>query len=284
VRGAARGLIPAVVALAWTVLAVPRSIDAAPFVPAFQQAVRGLDGGQFLEDEPIWVCDPGQPAAGNPAGGSIVHGFRIVGRDDQGRAVPGEVQPAVAGSASREGVDFARAGEFVQSLGRPRRDEVYPLGGPTPGGLRAGLYEIRPATGDTARVLARFRVLRPRGSELAVRGALARAARLAAMTDPARRAEAARLYEAVLARYPRTSYRTAIYAGLWRVRAHSSFAGREARWLEQIFAHFHGTCFGTWALDVYMREVPPDEARTLLRRLVGLYPDTSLSRAAARYL
>jgi hypothetical protein len=89
----------------------------------------------------------------------------------------------------------------------------------------------------------------------------------------------------VLERYPRTSYVTSIYAGLWRVRAHTqAFAGDPGTWLDRIFAGFHDSCFGVWALDRFMADVPAAESRPRLRRLVGLYPDTVLARAAAIYL
>ena len=270
-RGAARGLIAAL-----ALCALAPAAGAAPPVAPFFPEVRGLDGGQFLEDEPVWVCDARTSTPGDASGRFLVHDFVLAGVEDGGRVVP---SPAVASKIAAQG---ARAGEFVQSLAPfPRRD-LHPLGPWTSGGLKAGRYEIRTA-GDQ-RVVARFRVLPPRASELAVRSALARAARLALMDAAAGQANAARLYESVLARYPRTSYRSAIYAGLWRVRAHTAYAGRESAWLEEVFAHFHDTCFGTWALDVFMRDVPAEVARPRLKKLVGLYPDTPLSRAAARYL
>lgn len=268
--------------------------------PGFGRAVRELDGAQFLEDEPIWLCDDGEPNAGIGRG-DLLHDFRILGFDERGRRVPKPPPPGwnAASAWSRAAIGLAdlrrpRAGEFVQSLRLPPRADLHALGPwpGTPGGLAAGRYEVRrgllfaddPSLVDTATVFARFQVLAPRKSEEAVRAALARAARLAAQDDSTRHADAARLYEAVLARYPRTSYRTLVYAGLWRVREHTAYAADPGAWLEEVFAHFHSTCFGVWALDVFMSDVPNDEARPRLRRLVGLYPDTMLSRAAARYL
>jgi hypothetical protein len=118
-----------------------------------------------------------------------------------------------------------------------------------------------------------------------VRAALARAARLSLSSSVEDQAQAARLYESVLERYPRTSYVTVIYAGLWRVRCHTrAYAADAAAWLDRIFATFHDACFGVWALDRFMADVPAEESRPLLRRLVGLYPDTKLARAAGVYL
>ena len=281
-RGAARGLIARVaVGLALGLAAAPGAADPV-------RAVRDLDGEQFLEDEPIWLFD-GDAALPAGSEGFLDLPFRLVGRD-----AGGETVLRLQGDGKGTTVPSRRAGELSASfLARPRPD-LHPLGPGPMGGLRAGNYEVRPARGDTTRVLARFRVLEPRGSELAVRAAIARAARLAdtaaagpagrAGVDRAALARSARLCEAVLARYPRTSYRTAIYAMLWRVREASSYRDEPGRWLEEVFAHFHNTAFGVWALDRYMGDVPPEEARLRLRKLVGLYPDTRVSRAAARWL
>jgi hypothetical protein len=150
------------------------------------------------------------------------------------------------------------------------------------GGLRAGTYEV--AMGK-AKPTATFRVLAPRASEAAVRAALARAARLSRSSDDSTRAQAARLYEAVFERYPRTSYVTSIYAGLWRLRTFTKgYAADPGLWLDAVFAHFHDSCFGVWALDRFMTDIPAAQARPRLRKLVGLYPDTRLSRAAAAWL
>ena len=240
------------------------------------RSVRELDGGQFLEDEPIWACDAGAPAPRTPFAGVPSPG-RIVGVDEAGRAVESRPCNCAIGDPP------TRAGELIRSVWFDPRADLHPLdvgvwGG---GGLRAGAYEVR--RGDGA--IASFRVLVPRASESSVRAALARAARLSRLEDEASHAAAARLYESVLERYPRTSYVTSIYAGLWRVRAHTrAYVADPGAWLDRIFATFHDTCFGVWALDRFMADVPADEARPLLRRLVGLYPDTRLSRAAAAYL
>jgi hypothetical protein len=243
--------------------------------PDFTRSVRDLDGAQFLEDEPIWVCDAG---AGAPAVGSgLPFRVRSVGAVEFLQSAPDPEGARV--------VDFLRGNELVQSLAFPARPELHPLdvglirGG---GGLRAGSYELLPVVGE--RVLSRFTVIEPRGSEASVRAALGRAARLAASGDETNVAQAARLYESVLERYPNTTYVTSIYAGLWRVRGQTrAYAGDPGAWLERIFASFHNTCFGVWALDRFMADVPAGEARPLLRRLVGLYPDTMLSRAAGAY-
>ncbi len=239
------------------------------------RAVRDLDGGQFLEDEPIWVCDAGAAAPRNEWD-CLVGPWRITGLEE-GR---GPVESIAL--ACSMGEPPVRAGELVRGVWFDPRPDLHPLdvgvwGG---GGLRAGAYEVR--RGE--QVLARFRVLAPRASESSVRAAIARAARLSQSTDDASLAQAARLYESVLERYPRTSYVTSIYAGLWRVRMHTrAYADEPGIWLDRIFASFHNTCFGVWALDRFMADMPAAEGRPLLRRLVGLYPDTKLARAAAAY-
>ena len=282
-RGVARGLGVALVLASMAFAAQPASAQA----PDFTRSLRDLDGAQFLEDETIWICDP---AAAIPARGNFGVGLqlRLVGSDDTGRFV--RVDSWYNGPRS------GRAGELTMMFDLPQRGDLHPLGPGPRSGLRAGRYEIRRSDRDTAEVLARFRVIEPRGSELAVRAALARARRLRTiretggraipiyMIPPERMAASARLYEAVLARYPRTSYRTTIYSQLPDVLGQSSYVDDPGRWLEEVFAHFHSACFGVWALDHYMVRTPNDEARPQLRRLVGLYPDTMLSRAAARYL
>lgn len=288
-RGAARGLIAALLAVALAAAAAEAWVP-----PGFERAVGELDGGQYLEDEPIWLCDESEPHPGMRTG-ELLHDFAVVGLDERGRRIPGPghagMRAAPASRIDPGNLRRPRAGEFVQSLALPSRTELHVLGPwpGHPGGLPAGQYEVRRGSrwsedADTSQVLARFRVLRPRGAELAVRAALARAARLAADPDTSRHAEAARLYGAVLARYPRTTYRTLIYAGLWRVRAFTPYGRDPGSWLEEVFAHYNSACFGVWALDGFMADMPADEARPLLRRLVGLYPDTLLSRAARRYL
>jgi hypothetical protein len=118
-----------------------------------------------------------------------------------------------------------------------------------------------------------------------VRGHARSADRLSRDRDESKQAEAAILYEAVFARYPRTSYLTSIYAGLWRLRARTrAYSTEPGLWLDAVFAHFHDTSFGVWALDRFMTDMPAEVARPRLRKLVGLYPDTNLSRAAQAYL
>jgi len=115
-----------------------------------------------------------------------------------------------------------------------------------------------------------------------VRDALARAGRLARLLN--RPKDAAELYAAVYQRYPRTAYLSAIYWGEWGVRDHTRFAHDPGRWMEEVFAHFHDTCFGVVALDRWVGDVGLEAARPMLGKLVGIYPDTELSRAALRYL
>jgi hypothetical protein len=187
---------------------------------------------------------------------------------------------------------FGRVGDLVSTIGIDPDPALFPIrpgiSGPRTyfsGGLRAGIYSIHATGLENSPVIARFRVIDPRGSELSVRAALARASRLASSPNEPDRLQAAHLYEAVLDRYPNTSYVTLIYAGLWRLREHTQTYGEDSSaWLDRIFATFHDTSFGVWALDRYMAEMPADESRPLLRRLVGLYPDTMLARAAGAYL
>lgn len=281
-RGAARGLI---VALALG--AAPPLPAGAADAPPYSSAIRELDGAQFLEDEPIWMCDPNWPDAFR-AGAELP--YRLVGREASGRQV--------TWGPPNVGQPVGLLSELTAWYGPDRRSELHPLGPFLNGGLRAGRYEIRPAGRDSGKVLATFRVIEPRGSELAVRAALARAARLARgewlenpriqelRMGPSRgQVQAAELYEAVLARYPRTSYRTAIYARLSTLfRSRGSLGTDGERWVEEIFAHFHNTCFGEWALHQYMLGRSGEEARARLLHLSGLYPSTRMSRAAARYM
>jgi hypothetical protein len=282
VRGAARGLIVAAALL--LVGAFATACAAAEKMPPFHRAIRDLDGGQFLEDEPIWICDDVAPPG--PVRKSLPdHVYRLIGVEDSGRRIRREAgRPD--GVRWLEPQEQARAGELISTFALPVRPELHVLAGADSraGGLRAGRYEIRRADVDTARVIARFRVIAPRGSELAVRAAVARASRLWESGGTTRQAEAAKLFEAILARYPRTSYRTAIYAGLFWDLGRSATIKDPGTWLSEVFAHFHNSCFGVWALDEYMDWAPPDRSGPLLRKLVGLYPDTRLSRAAARYL
>jgi len=252
-----------------------------------ERAVRGLDGGEYQADEPIWVCaDPSYaPALSMP--GWVPHDFELRGTDSAGRKIRRrEVELPLAydddrlsGTAMPRGAEFGRTFDFEDPSGRA---PLFDLAN----GIPAGAWELHAAHGaDTTRVLARFRVVEPRGTERSVRDALARASRLAGPTgNGAHAVEAARLYEAILLHYPRTAYLSVVYAGLWRVRAHTRFGPDPDRWLEEIFARFHDTCFGTIALDQWVRDMGEVRARPNVAHLVGLYPDTPLSRAAARYL
>lgn len=245
--------------------------------PDFSHALRDLDGAQFLEDEPIWICDAAATASAGHSPEWVAAEVKLVGVQENGQHVESR------GFAFLDPPPETRAGELVRSVGFPTRSELHPLevGAWSGGGLRAGSFEVH--RGD--RTIAKFRVVEPRGSESSVRAALARAARLSLSPRPDDRAQAARLYESVLERYPRTSYVTSIYAGLWRLRAHThAYAGDPGAWLDRIFATFHDTCFGVWALDRFMADMPAAESQPLLRRLVGLYPDTKLARAAGAYL
>jgi hypothetical protein len=285
---AAIGLAAGALVLSGPASAQPDGDAASGQVPA--AAVRALDGEQYLEGEPIWLClDPSNEPAFFLAW--LHHSFVLVGTDEMGRTRRRrEDRPTrdlqVVDAAGRvlkpRGGEFAETFCFDDSTGRA------PLVGNGPG-VPAGEWEIRRggAGADSARVLARFRVLAPRGSERSVRDALARAARLAARGDAPDDKDvkqAAALYDAILRRYPRTTYLSVIYAGMWRVRQHTRFADDPDRWLEEIFARFHDTCFGTIALDQWVRDMGPERAKKTVAHLVGLYPDTPLSRAARRYL
>jgi hypothetical protein len=239
----------------------------------YDHTIRELDREEFLEDEPIWLCsDPGDASSAD----LYAHDYRIVGVDEGGYRVdrsfhthlPTGVGPTPRAFELGHTFDFAlkdgRFGLFTQI-------------GPIP----AGRYVLKKANGDTTHVLARFRIVEPTGSERSVRDALTRAARLAYGKEDAR---AATLYDAVYRRYPRTTYLSMIYWGEWSVREHTRFAQDPGRWIEEIFAHFHDSCFGTIALDRWVKDIGVDEARPELRHLVGLYPDTPRSRAAARFL
>ena len=249
--------------------------DPWPEMRAYDRAVRQLDGEEFLEDEPIWLCLADLSA---PPGGwtTIWHDYRVIGTDAGGHPVERifpKGLPMERGGAVPRVIEFGSSFDFAPANGR------FPLLGAR-GAIPAGVWQVRYAEGDTARVLARFRVVSPAGSERSVRDGLARAKRIA-HGDPAR---AARLYEAIYRRYPRTTYLNMIYLGQWEVRSQSRFAHDPDRWLEEVFAHFHDSCFGTIALDQWVHDVGAEKAKPTIHRLVGLYPDTPLSRAAARYL
>lgn len=245
---------------------------------AYDSQVRDLDGMQFLEDEPIWLCAtaPSAPAA---ADGWAPPAYRLRGRDAQGRAVT--KTPALGARGARGATAVPRAFELGQTFGFHDPTNRFPLWG-TSNSVPAGDWEVHALEGDTARVLARFRVIAARGSERSVRDGLARAARLARSLG--RPADAAALYAAIYQRYPRTAYLSAVYWGEWDVRAHTRFAHDPGRWIEEVFAHFHDTCFGVVALDRWVGDLGAEKARPILVRLVGIYPDTPLSRAALRYL
>lgn len=263
-RRLARGVVAGLLLL----IAAPAAAHAADFT----RALRDLDGAQFLEDEPIWICDAGAAPPGTSD--AVPHGVRIRGVTETGALVQSQ---SIAHTFSEPP---ARAGDLVRNVWFDARTDLHPLesgdwGG---GGLRAGRYEVVAYNG---RVLASFRVVEPRGSEESVRAGLARAARLSLRDEPGDAERAAMLYEAVLKRYPNTSYTSVIWAGLWRVRAHSTVYAREpGAWLEAVFAGFHNTCFGVWALDRFVADVPAEEARPIVRKLVGLYPDTRVARAS----
>ncbi len=229
------------------------------------RVVRQLDGEEFLEDQPIWVC-----------AGALAP-YRLVGVDAKGHAGRRDLSIRLPWkSAVVRAFEFGQSFEFRDPSGR------FPLVGPA-GGIPEGRWEIRSSVGDTARALARFRVVAPPGSERSVRDGLARAARLA-QAAPGGGERAAALYDAIYRRYPRTAYLSVVYWGQWRVREHTRFASDPGRWLEEIFAHFHDSCFGVFALDRWVSDIGVEAARPTLTRLVGIYPDTPLSRAALRHL
>jgi len=241
----------------------------------YGESIGRLDGELYLEDEPIWLCATGASAPSTTdawANPPCV----LVGRD-----AAGVRHQLVRQSSERAGGPVPRAFELSQTFGHSDPSGRAPLWGAT-NGLPEGSWEIHPLTGDTARVLARIEVLAPRGSERSVRDALARAGRLARLLN--RPKDAAELYAAVYQRYPRTAYLSAIYWGEWGVRDHTRFAHDPGRWMEEVFAHFHDTCFGVVALDRWVGDVGLEAARPMLGKLVGIYPDTELSRAALRYL
>lgn len=259
-----------------------RPCDADP-LGLFSGALRELDGEEFLEDEPIWICvsDLPRPAFEHGApwsawalvgrDGAPPHARHAIDSDLHARRNP--VEPDVRSVACR-GFELTESFGFQDPTGRS------PLLAGGSSGIPPGRWEIRPVRGDTSRVLARIRVLPPPGSERFVRDGLARAMRIR-RDQPGR---AAALYDAIDRRYPRTTYLSVIYMGQWEVRGHTRFAHDPGRWMEEIFAHFHDSCFGVIALDRWVRDLGEESARPTLRRLVGIYPDTPLSRAAQRYL
>jgi hypothetical protein len=260
-------------------LASPAASDPSAMRTEYSHAVRQLDGEEFLEDEPIWLCAASLAQA--PASLLHPHDFRLVGVDASGGPLRRGFSAPVSEAVASEGVP--RGFEFGESFGFRDAGGRFPLVGGGMNGIPPGRWQVVDGAGDTTKVLARFVVIRPGGSERSVRDGLARAARLAAaLPDGGKRA--ATLYEAIYRRYPRTAYLSVLYWGEWQVRGHTRFATDPSRWLEEIFAHFHDSCFGVIALDQWVRDMGEEAARPTVRRLVGLYPDTPLSRAAQRYL
>ena len=272
-RGAARGLI---VSLA---LALGAQVAAFPaFAAPYLRAIRALDGEQFLEDEPIWMCDPEAP----DSVGELP--YRLVGRQKDGETLSRRIQPFHSSQGRRW-----ELGAWFQFEPQP---ELYPVSPFGHGGLRAGRYEIHGTGSDSARILATFHVIEPRASELAVRSAIARARRI---SQPGRdefvrigpsegEVRAGQIYEAILRRYPRTAYRTAILSSQLSILFSQGDRQGVDRWIDEVFAQFHNSCFGEWALSLYVLHSPWDKDRARLRRLVGLYPSTRMARAATRYL
>jgi hypothetical protein len=286
VRGAEGGLSvraaqpPAARALAartLAVLAVLASFLAAPSParaqPEFVAAAREIDRQVFLEDAPIWLCNASSAErsvndapwllTGRTPGGEALRFPR--------RAMPVEGERAIPGN---------RATQLARLVAAPRlpSDHLNLIAPDAPLGLPYGAYELRLAGADSARVLARFTVVPARGSEAMVRAALSRARRL---LDAGRVEEACRLYEGVLERYPRTAYRNAVYVGLWDTRRFNRFAKEPELWMEEVFAHFHDTGFGVFAIDRYANTQGRQESLTILRRMAGIYTDTRMARAAA---
>jgi hypothetical protein len=288
VRGPASRLKPRLLVAGAILAAMPilpaRAFGAGPETDlraVYGESIRRLDGDQFLEDEPVWLCDA---SANGPAvrDAWAPPAWALEGRDATGtRRLAAPVYRRVYAVDAQGSALVPRAFEFSQTLGNYDATGRAGLWADT-NGLPEGEWEIHATQGDTARVLARIEVLAPRGSERSVRDALARATRLA--RDLGRPKDAADLYAAVWQRYPRTAYLSAIYWGEWQVRDHTRFAHDPGRWMEEVFAHFHDTCFGVVALDRWVGDVGTDTARPVLQKLVGIYPDTPLSRAALRYL
>ena len=88
--------------------------------------------------------------------------------------------------------------------------------------------------------------------------------------------------QAIIDRYPRTSYLTLLYSQKWALGERDwKHPDRGAKY-EEMFARFNNSCFGVWALDHHVHAQTGD-IRPMLRRLVGLYPDTRMAREVARY-
>jgi hypothetical protein len=234
----------------------------------FDASARELDGQVFLEDVPIWVC-------------STMRGierarWRLVGRTPDGRTMRFEPEASADSSARLRAVELAT---IVRGRMLPP-DHLRLVAPEPPIGFPVGNYELRPARGDTARVLARFSIVPARGAEASVRAGASRARRL---LDQGRIEDACRLYEGIMARYPRTAYREAIYLGLWETRAYDKYGAEPDLWLEEIFAHFHDTCFGVFAIDRIIATRGRADALTILRQMAGIYTDTRMARAAAAW-
>jgi hypothetical protein len=286
VRGAAGGLIvrgtPSTRPASWALLAIvagvaPSTVPAATALaePEFSAAAHEIDGQVFLEDAPIWLCNRSDSERS-------VHGapWLLTGRTTDGRALrivhrdlPLEEDRAIPGN---------RATQLARLVEAPRlpSDHLNLIAPDEPRGLPCGAYELRLAGSDSARVLARFTVAPARGSEAMVRAALSRARRL---MDAGRIEEASLLYEGVLERYPRTSYRDAAYIGLWDTRRFNRFAREPDQWMEEVFAHFHDTPFGVFAIDRHANARGRQDSLTVLRRMAGIYTDTRMARAAAAW-
>lgn len=245
---------------------------------AYRSEIRALDREEFLADEPIWLCARDATA---PAGGCVFPACVLVSRDGSARRLIPKHWNCEYPTDAQDHLIIPRGFEFSSGIGIEDPTGRHPLIGDW-SGLPEGAWDIRPIVGDTTRVLARIEVREPTGAERSVRDGLARAARLAGSEKGA--ARAASLYEAIYRRYPRTTYLSVIYWGEWGVRAHTRFANDPGRWIEEIFAHFHDSCFGVIALDRWVRDMGAEAAKPALRHLVGIYPDTPLSRAALRYL
>ncbi len=238
--------------------------------PQFDAAARELDGQVFLEDVPIWVC-AGERGIERAA-------WRLIGRTPKGETL--RFGPAGAtNDPTVAGLRVAELATVVQGRALPT-DRLRLVAPEPPIGFPIGSYELRPAGGDTARVLARFSIVPARGAEASVRAAASRARRL---FDQKRYEDACRLYEGMLERYPRTAYREAIYLGLWETRAFDRYGTEPDLWLEEIFAHFHDTCFGVYAIDRCAQTRDREETVTILRRMAGIYTDTRMARAAAAW-
>jgi hypothetical protein len=266
----AAGILAFAVACAAAVAARSTAADIAA-------AAREIDGQVFLEDAPIWLCDR------SLSEGTLESAdLQLVARTPDGRILRWGPAPRSSDTPAA----WAAGGVPAQQLTLLVRGDRIPEGRlalvhpAPPYGYPAGAYELRPARGDSARALARFAIAAPRGSEAWVRAALSRARRL---MDRERREEAAKLYEGVFERYPHTGYKEAVYLGLWQTRAYNRFGREPDLWLEEVFAHFHDTCFGVYAINAYVRDRGRDASITVLRQMAGIYTDTRMARAAAAW-